>query len=216
MFLSKLLTPPTPAATTPTRAAIETRHIPYVETLWNRLQDARAQVAAKETYLSDANALGLQIASVATLTADTKRDVQAVARAADEIERIKAALAFGAEPTTPPRDWYCGRLTDPRGNDREDFPSETWPNREDSRARNVFASAMPMAALRRYAATKHLLDDVRVYSPRYEHFTRHPNPHMTDPVLIGMIRFLREPQYVELARWDIGDDLAVIFGAVGR
>jgi hypothetical protein len=219
MFLTRLFTAPERAKPAPP-VPVTSRHIPFVERLWLQLRDAQGQLIAKRAYLREARDLGLKIATVASLAEQTETEAAAIERAAGELDRVKRILELGAEPTTPPRDWYCGHLAEParvksqRGG--EEFPAETWPNREHSRSTNVFRGAMPMLALRRYAAALELIDEARVYSPHYEHFIHHPPPEMRDPVLIGMIRFLGEPQYFELARWDIDGDLAVVFGRVAR
>lgn len=214
-----LFTKPKPKAKPIT--PVETRHIPYIETLWNQLQDARAQLAAKEQYVREAAALGVKVAAVERVADATATDGAAVRRAVDELERIKQLLAAGAEPTTPPRDWYCGALTkpEPMGKDRwgdDVYPQEDWPNRSTSRSVAFFQGAMPVEALRRYAATKHLIDDARVYSPRETDFYRMPEPELRDPVLIGLVTFLGTSHYFELARWDIDADLAVVFGKLGK
>lgn len=217
MFLTRLLSTPQSAAPEPIK--VSTCHIPFVERLWLDLQAARGQIAAKREYLGESDRLGLKIATVTALAEQTEADTTAVHRATSELDRIKRVLEIGGEPTTPPKDWYCGHLTEPRKTkerDREAFPPETWANREGGRSTNVFRGAMPMPALQRLAATQEFLDEVRVYSPHYEHFTHHPNPQMLDPVLIGMVRFLGVPQYFELARWDIDGDLAIVFGHVAR
>lgn len=201
---------------------VDTRHIPYVEALWNRLQAARQQVAAKEDYLREAGRLGVKVAAVANVALAAADDAEATAQAAGALERVKRVLALGAEPTTPPEAWYCGMLAQPEPIRRDRsgepvYPDETWPRRYRSSYRDtvsVFQGAMPLAALQRYAAAKDMIDDVRVYSPREDDFRQMPAPELRDPVLIGRIDFLGEPHYFELARWDIDKDLAVVFGRV--
>ena len=200
---------------------VASRHIPYVEPLWTRLTAAQKAVADKEEYVRTAGQLGVRLMAVTTLADGTETDAKAVRKAAADLQRIKRLLAVGAEPTTPP-DWYCGHLTEPpKTTDRwgeERYPAETWPSRNWSGRGTalVFNSAIPLDALQRYAAAKPLIDDARIYSPRDEDFYRLPEPQPRDPVLIGMVRFLGEPQYFEIARWDIDRDLATLFTAVER
>jgi hypothetical protein len=219
--------------TTKDPVQVATQHIPFVETLWMRLVAAREQLAAKEDYLRQVGQLSVRVDSLTRVADGALADSQAIRKAEVDLDRIKKVLAFGCEPTTPP-EWFCGHLTAPkkvkakdgRFDGREEYPSETWPQwspetryRSKTRDRDthVYTGPMPAIALQRYAAVKSLIDDVRVYSPRPEDFeTIREDDPSPDPVLIGMIAFLGEPQYFEIARWDIDKDLAAIFGSVSR
>lgn len=200
---------------------VASQHIPYVEPLWTRLQAAKRQVEQKREYLRATDRLAIKVAARDNVAAAAEAEGKAIVDAARALERIKRVLALGAEPTTPPEQWFCGLVAEPEGivEDRwghKDYPIERWPNRARGRTVMVFEGAMPVAALERYAAAKDLVDDVRVYSPREDDFRRLPEPELRDPVLIGMIAFLGEGQFFELARWDIDEDLAAVFGRVGR
>jgi hypothetical protein len=212
MFLTKAR-PRTEPVTT-----VASRHIPFVETLWLRLRDAKTDVAAKEDYLRQVGNLGVHVESLTTVADAAVADAKAVRKAEVDLERIKRVLSFGCEPTTPP-EWYCGHLAEPAKDSRGDYADETWPQAGSYYSRDrtrVYRGPIPATALQRYAAVAPLIDDARIYSPREDDFRQLRNPEPIDPVIIGMIRFLGEPQYVEIARWDIDRDLASIFGRVEK
>lgn len=75
----------------------------------------------------------------------------------------------------------------------------------------TYAAPIPIPVLHQLSAVQSLFDSMRVYSPKEEDFKRNVNPVPRDPVLIGAIDFLGVPQYFEVARWDIDEDLAAIF-----
>lgn len=198
---------------------VETRHIDYVETLFNRLTAAKESLAKREEYVRSVAGLGVKSEAaqrVANIALEEGRNVHA---AEATLNRIRMVLNLGAEPTTPPITWFCGHIEEPKrvkvrtswGTDRR-YPEETWDARRPySRATLVFGSAIPAEALQRYAATKPYIDDARIYSPREEDFEKKFNPVPRDPVLIGKISFLGKDEFFEIARWDIDEDLAALF-----
>lgn len=224
MSLLKTLTTSRPAAPVP----VSTQHIPYVETLWNQLVEARERATKQEEYVRTASQLGVKVDAIERVANTAALGGREVAIAGKTLDRIKRVLAAGCEPTTPPEQWFCGMLTMPKRVTRTDpqlgdtfkgYPDETWPSQNLDRYRSpfrqltvrVFSGAMPIEAVQKLATVKGDLDDVRVYSPSYEDFDQLRNPVVRDPVLIGRIDFLGEPHYFEIARWDIDADLAALF-----
>lgn len=213
-FFSRTAARVTEALSTPGEPVqVAVRHIPFIETMWLRLGEAKEALAAKQAYLIEAGRMDIKMASLSALAEASARDETAVRHAEVSLERMKMLLAFGAEPTTPPGAWYCGRIEEPKKDVWGNYPSETWPAR-DSRDALVFQGAIPLIALRRYAATKGLVDDVRIYSPDWDDFRVLQNPQPRDPVMIGLINYLGDRVYFELARWDIDKDLVTVFGRV--
>ena len=192
---------------------VDRRHIPYIEVLWKALEDSKDTVGKREEYLRTSTILGIKTAStdrVARLP-----DRATLRKEERTLERIKTLLSLGAEPVTPPSDWWCGTLTSPK-KAWHDWPTETWPCLHDryemDNTVRIYRGAFPIEAMQRYARMKPYVDDVRVYSPERSDFKKAPLPVLRDPVLIGMIRYLETAQYFELARWDIDKDLAKVFG----
>lgn len=194
---------------------VATKHIPYVESLWNELEASRKAVELKEAYIREANKIGVKTASVSAMEREVVADRAKIDTGVKTLTRIKQALALGLEPTTPNTQWYAGSLGEAPRDQYGNRPSEHWP------CRNVtgyiwymaeFKGPIPLEALSKYAAVQHIVDDVRVYSPRMEDFDRVPDPVPHDPVIIGSIQHLSKPQYFEIARWDVDQDLASLFG----
>lgn len=206
---------------------VATKHIPYVESLWNKLETAQERQRAKEEYLRTASGLGIRTASLSGLADAAISEAKVIRTGGKTLDRIKRVLAAGAEPTTPPKQWFCGMVETPKKirdwnqvRAPKVWPRETWPHTaEGSLSINwrttddirVFKGAIPLVALQKLAATKPDLDDVRIYSPHVDDFQTLRNPAPRDPVMIGLIDFLGEKQYFEIARWDIDKDLAAIF-----
>lgn len=191
--------------------SFDSRHIPYVETLYDRLRAAAQLVADRRAYLREANELGVKAAALTAVANQVVEDETTLRHSRGAYDRIRQLLAF-AEPTEPNSAWYCGQLEEPERDEDGRYPRETWPTRYTGYSDPlVWQGATPVAALRALARAKPLVDEVRVYSPNIDDF-RVLRSAPRDPVLIGMIRFLGEETYFELARWDIDQDLAVLFG----
>lgn len=205
---------------------VATKHIPFVEKQWLALTAVQTALEDKKTYVGAAEALGVRTATTDALAKSVKTETEAIDRASITLDRIKALLALGAEPTTPPRQWYCGWVEAPKKitiRGTPTYPNETWPTdnigRTDIWGRcpgRVFHGAMPLDVLTTYAAIKSLADEIRVYSPAEDDFEQLVNPAPRDPVMIAMVSFLGERLYFEVARWDIDADLAAVFGSVAR
>jgi len=194
---------------------VSSHHIPFVAVQYERLEAAKADVKVRQDYLLAAGRVGVLTASLANVVTATAEAAIATRKAEASLDRIKRLLALGAEPTTPPQQWWCGHVEEPaRTKDSWGdlhYPAESWPCASSQRAAMVFQSAIPIAALQRYAAAKPLLDEYRIYSPSRDDFLELANPEPRDPVLIGLITHLGESLFFEIARWDIDKDLAAIF-----
>ena len=194
---------------------VSVAHIPYVESLWMRLEDAKQRLSVKQDYLRTVGSLGVKVDALTAVADATLANERAIRSGQVELERIKKVLAYGCEPTTPP-EWFCGHLTEPEKNKDGRYRAERWPQRGDyynnRDQTRVFKGPVPAKALQRYAVVSTLIDDARIYAPEVDQFETLRNPEPFDPVLIGMIMFLGEREYFEIDRWDVDLDLATIFG----
>jgi hypothetical protein len=195
---------------------VATKHIPYIEGLWNALEESSKGLDAKRQYIKEVDALGLDVASIDELKKDVSASEKKIAAGRDGLLRIKKALAAGCEPTTPNKTWFGGYIDKVKTDSYGYAKKDNWPNNNYSyyggNGALVFKAPIPLAALQRYASVKPLFDDVRVYSPRREDFEWVADPVPHDPVIYGAISYLGKPEYFEIARWDIDADLANVFG----
>lgn len=195
---------------------VETKHIPFIEPLWNKIEETKRVIALKEGYIKTVDEIGLDIESIRLVREQIEKGRQGVAQAETVLRRIKMALAAGCEPATPPTNWFVGHLNAPSKDGNGYHPRETWPGYDgyyvSSRGGALtFTSAIPAEALVKYADLKGLFDDTRVYSPNKRDFMLEENPAPRDPVILGMIELMKEKYYFEIVRWDITEDLAAIF-----
>lgn len=194
---------------------VATKHIPYLEALWNTLDASKKSIAAKKEYLQVAQRIGREVAAVSSVADRAKSDGESVVDGENAFNRIKQILAAGGEPTTPPIEWFCGRVITPMRLKNGRYPDETWPGKRHYQGEvRVYQGAMPVMALERYAAMKDLVDGTRIYSPSDSDFEQIQKRIVyRDPVMIGSVAFLERNLYFELARWDIDKDLANVFGS---
>lgn len=211
--LTKAIYEPVVPASTPV-VEVDERHLEYIDALINGIDVRRDDIAAKKAYMSAADASGLKIAAIEPMREDVERYEKRLADVTVVIDRIKRVLAAGGEPTSLQETWYAGQLTEPKRSEWRD-PVETWPCANAHALWGaevlVYKGAMPLSAVERLAEASPLLDDVRIYSPRRDDFYAMPRRLPHDPVLVGMIDLLGEPQYFEIARWDVDKDLAALF-----
>ena len=202
----------------PPEIQVDPKYIDYIEGFQSQILEASEGISRKREYILRANALGMtNIPALDTLESDVTKTNDRIRLAGVKLDRIKQMLALGYEPTSLNTDWYAGHLHSPRPSFNGNPAPETWPHKAFqetslSRGAYVFRAPIPLSALERYAGVKGLVDDVRVYSPRKEDFAWVPEPVPHDPVLVGKIDILSNPQYFEIARWDIDADLAEVFG----
>ena len=207
--------------TKPEPTKVATKNIEYVGTLWDKYVAVRDDLAKKEEYLREAQAVGVKTATLAHVAERVRVEGEQLHRSKESFERIKQLLTLGAEPTTPPDQWYAGRIETPKARNsmlvRQEYPVERWPSYNKGTRAFVYTGPIPVAALQKYAAMRHLIDDVRIYSPDRDHFKQMPEPIVRhiDPVMIGVIEFLDVSRFFTLARWDVAEDLAAVFGKSG-
>lgn len=206
--------------------SVATKHIPYIETLWARLEGAKTAQRTREEYVRAASQMGLKLKALEHVADKVLADPKGIRAGEAALLRVKMVLAAGCEPTTPPAGWYCGALREPKkvkstdgwDNEIRRFPRETWPDYRtrwsSERTVSTYVGPIPIEVIQKLAVVEPLVDDIRVYSPREEDFRANVNPQPRDPVAIGAIDLLGERHYFELARWDIDSDLATVFERV--
>lgn len=144
------------------------------------------------------------------------------------LKGILCALDAGYEPTTPPATWFAGWYDKPKfahGRGEREFQSHlsNWPAAGPlvSRTNDYYAlvwshftSPVPAWAFKRYEKAGHLFGrgNIVVYSPEPNDFTAVVTPLPCEPVFIGLIVVGGvERYYFEIARWEIGRDLNVMY-----
>lgn len=160
-------------------------------------------------------------------------------RTSTALRKAEARLAalngkpYDYEPTTPPRDWYCGVISKAATTEMvthrqrgrwggydtytwkaRETAKETWPHKAFEWDRNnnatdvhMFTAPVPADAMAAYhvAVAEFGVHNVRVYSPNMEDFAPAPKPRPIDPVIIAKAA---DGTYYEIARWAISEDIA--------
>jgi len=181
----------------------------FITDLESRLEAAKEGIFEKQEYMRRVKALDVNVSATQEVARRLRAAEDNITQGHRAIVNIKHLLAEGCEPTTPNAEWYCGHIEEDTS--RSYYLRESWPNLTGSTDMKVFKGPIPIEALERFSKTKQYLSDVRVYSPHKEDFRVVPEPIPHDPVIVGRVDFLKMPYYFEVARWDVGKDLASLF-----